>query len=125
MPTNWPTSVWNPQDPLADDQGMVPFSVMDPGTAVLQGRGLTHDEVSDMVSRAGPLLTVYIQSYKASKIFLFGSCVPFINLSIVSNLKACQSPLRVSGRLSNACLAQILSIADVASSSPFIFHSFS
>ena len=47
MATNWPTSVWNPQDPLADDQGMVPFSVMDPGTAVLQGRGLTHDDYQE------------------------------------------------------------------------------
>ncbi len=44
MPSNWPTSVWNPQSPLADDRGMVPFSIMDPGTAVLQGRGLTHDD---------------------------------------------------------------------------------
>ncbi len=59
MPTNWPTSVWNPQDPLADDQGMVPFSVMDPGTAVLQGRGLTNDvyqehkgDISDSSIRA-------------------------------------------------------------------------
>tara|TARA_B100000029_G_scaffold116727_1_gene109618 strand:+ start:250 stop:1203 length:954 start_codon:yes stop_codon:yes gene_type:complete len=43
MATNWPTHIWNPQDPLADDRGMVPFQVMDPGTAVLQSRGLTHD----------------------------------------------------------------------------------
>jgi len=59
MPTNWPTSVWNPQDPLADDQGMAPFSIMDPGTAVLQGRGLTNDvyqehkgDISDSSIRA-------------------------------------------------------------------------
>jgi len=43
MATNWPTSVWNPQSPLADDRGMVPFQIMDPGTAVLQDRGLTYD----------------------------------------------------------------------------------
>ena len=42
MATNWPTSVWNPQDPLADDRGMVPFS-MDPGTAALQSYGVTYD----------------------------------------------------------------------------------
>jgi len=59
MATNWPTSVWNPQDPLADDQGMAPFSIMDPGTAVLQGRGLTNDvyqehkgDISDSSIRA-------------------------------------------------------------------------
>ena len=59
MPTNWPTSVWNPQDPLADDQGMAPFSIMDPGTAVLHGRGLTNDvyqehkgDISDSSIRA-------------------------------------------------------------------------
>jgi len=43
MPSNWPTSVWNPQSPLADNRGMVPFSIMDPGTAVLQSHGVTHD----------------------------------------------------------------------------------
>ena len=43
MPTNWPTNIWNPQDPLADDQGMAPFSIMDPGTALLQSSGLTQD----------------------------------------------------------------------------------
>jgi hypothetical protein len=43
MPTNWPTHVWNPQDPLADDQGMAPFSIMGPGTALLSGSGLTQD----------------------------------------------------------------------------------
>ena len=43
MPSNWPTSLWNPQSPLADDSGMVPFSIMDPGTAVLQSHGVTHD----------------------------------------------------------------------------------
>jgi len=43
MPTNWPTNIWNPQDPLADDQGMAPFSIMGPGTALLQSSGLTQD----------------------------------------------------------------------------------
>jgi len=47
MTTNWPTSVWNPQDPLADDQGMAPFSVMDPGTSVLQNYGVTQDVYQD------------------------------------------------------------------------------
>ena len=47
MTTNWPTSVWNPQSPLADHQGMAPFSVMDPGTAVLHSRGVTQDVYRD------------------------------------------------------------------------------
>ena len=43
----WPTKVWDPRNPDADDRGMVPFEVQDPGRSYLKKHGLSFKEYQE------------------------------------------------------------------------------
>ena len=55
----WPTQVWDPQNPNADDMGMVPFQVMEPGEAYLRRKGLEPQIFYERPNIKDPELTVW------------------------------------------------------------------
>ena len=55
----WPTQVWDPQNPNADDMGMVPFQVMEPGEAYLRRKGLEPQVFYERPNIKDPELSVW------------------------------------------------------------------